>query len=84
LLKKRVVVLLMVVMMLAMSAAPAPANPFDTIHGGCKGFGHHISNVAHHHRMGDLARGYASGPDSYPGKMALYIHLQKEETCHLR
>lgn len=80
--RNRLTVLLMGLLMLVMSAAPAMASPFNTIPGGCKGFGHAISNVARHHRMGDLAKGYASGPDSYPGKMAVYIHYEKEFDCH--
>ena len=74
--RKRIAVLLLALVMMMMSAAPALAQ------GGCKAFGHQIRTYAHQHRMGDIASEYASGPDSYPGRMALFIRFEKETYCH--
>ena len=76
--------------MLVMSASPALAisnglhfGPHEPMP-GCKAFGHAIAAEAHNkdYGRGDLARDTASGPYSYPGRMALLVFFDKEVYCH--
>ena len=83
LLRRRLAVGLAAAMMLAamMSATPALASSSNS---GCKAFGHAIAAEAHNkdYGRGDLARDTASGPYSYPGRMALLVFFDKEVYCH--
>lgn len=80
---KRILVLLLAVMMLAMTSAPAlAASPgFPPPGPGCQEFGQYRAYVAKAGVMGETMRGYASGPESYIGKVKNYLFFQKAESC---
>ena len=79
--RKRLLVLLMATVMVLLGATPALASSSNS---GCKALGHAIAAEAHNkdYGRGDLARDTASGPYSYPGRMALLVFFDKEVYCH--
>jgi hypothetical protein len=81
--KNKILVLLMAAMMLAMTSAPAlAASPgFPPPGPGCQEFGQYRAYVAKAGVMGETMRGYASGPESYVGKVKVYLFFQKAESC---